>query len=109
MKSQVVVGYVAAAAIAVIVIFAHYFLAHQPQLDPFRDENNPASPRAEPIQPNPVDVMILRYTRRPFRAFDTVKSSIPSRWAYLNRALTRVRHVPREPEADSNSDSASLG
>ena len=107
-KSQVVVGYVAAAAIAVIVIFVHYFLAYQPALDPFRDESNAGSRGAVPFQPNPVDVMILRYIRGLFRASYKVKSSNPSRWVYPNTALTRVSYVSWQVEAESDSVSASL-
>ncbi|KAL4804639.1 hypothetical protein BDV18DRAFT_161735 [Aspergillus unguis] len=85
----VIVGYVATAGIAITVIIAHYFIVYQPNLDPFREENNVGCSRAVPFQPNPVDLIILRCIRWPFKGFRAVKTSSPSRWPYLNSPLTK--------------------
>jgi hypothetical protein len=89
----VIIGYNATAGIAVFVIIAHYFLAYQPNLYPFREENNVGCSRAMPFQPNPVDLIILRCIKRPFKWFSAVKRSSPSRWSYLNIPLAKVRRV----------------
>jgi hypothetical protein len=76
------------------MIIAHYFFAYQPNLDPFHEESNVGWSRAAPFQPNPVDLIILRCIKLPFKGFRAVKRSSPSRWSHLNIPLTKVRRVP---------------
>ncbi|KAL4938113.1 hypothetical protein BDV06DRAFT_226298 [Aspergillus oleicola] len=64
----VVIGYVGAAGIAVTLISCHYIMAYSPDLDPFRDANGVPSRRDMPFRPNPVDLMILRCIKGPFRS-----------------------------------------
>ncbi|KAL4860315.1 hypothetical protein BDV12DRAFT_181777 [Aspergillus spectabilis] len=85
----VIIGYTATAGIAVALISVHYFIAFQPVLDPFRHGDNSPSPQAPPFSPNPVDMMILRFLRRPFRTTLTVKKNSQSRWVRLDARLTK--------------------
>ncbi|KAL4744627.1 hypothetical protein BDW72DRAFT_208869 [Aspergillus terricola var. indicus] len=82
--SLVVIGYVGAAGITVVLIICHYLVAYEPTLDPFPDENT-VGYRSVPFRPNPVDLMILRYIKWPFRGF---VARVFSSWTYLNTPLT---------------------
>ncbi|KAL3434218.1 hypothetical protein BDV09DRAFT_204893 [Aspergillus tetrazonus] len=84
----VVIGYVGAAGITVVLIIFHFLVAYEPGLDPFRDENN-AGYRSVPFRPNPVDLMILRFIKWPFKRFKGFRGSNPSSWSYFNTPLTR--------------------
>lgn len=62
---KVLTGYVATAGIVVIIVTVHYFLIHQPDLDPLRSLNGTTERSQEvPFRPNPVDKMILGRLRR---------------------------------------------
>lgn len=84
-----IVGYVAVAGIAVTLIGIHYIFAYRPNLDPFRDINGVGCPRTVPFRSNPVDLVILRGIKKPFRGFRAVKVSSSSRWSYLDARLTK--------------------
>lgn len=62
---KVLTGYIATAGIVVVIVTVHYFIIHQPDLDPFRSLNGLTEPnQGVPFRPNPVDKMILGLVRR---------------------------------------------
>ncbi|KAL2870547.1 uncharacterized protein BJX67DRAFT_241981 [Aspergillus lucknowensis] len=83
----VIVGFLGAAGLLIILVTAHYFIAYQPQLDPFRDTSSNSSPRPLPFCPNPVDLMVLKTCRRASKPQNTISSI--SRWSYLDTQLTK--------------------
>ncbi|KAK1995035.1 hypothetical protein LX36DRAFT_683330 [Colletotrichum falcatum] len=58
----VVLGFVASAWLAIVVLVAYYIFAFNPHADPFSitDGQNDS----KPYTPNPVDELVARYTRR---------------------------------------------
>ncbi|KAL4861955.1 hypothetical protein BDV12DRAFT_190735 [Aspergillus spectabilis] len=71
----------------IALVTAPYFMAYQPELDPFRDADDNPCPRPVPFRPNPVDLMVLRFCRRIPKAQNT-----PSgiwRWSHLDTPLTK--------------------
>jgi hypothetical protein len=78
---QVIVGFLGPAGLLIILVTAHFFIAYQPQLDPFRNPSNNSCPQPLPFCPNPVDLMVLKICRR---------GSSVSRWSYLETPITKV-------------------
>lgn len=58
--SQVVVGYIATAGIAVLIVNVYYLAIHQPSQDPFEN----ADEASRNFRPNPVDAAVLTLLRR---------------------------------------------
>lgn len=61
----VIIGFVAPASLALLIVILYYLFALRPELDPFRDEDGRSSPeRKVPFRPNPVDEYMLRWVAR---------------------------------------------
>ncbi|ORX96691.1 hypothetical protein BCR34DRAFT_578514 [Clohesyomyces aquaticus] len=88
----VVIGYTFTAGLAVLIIIGYYFFAHRPELDPFRsdDDDSQTSPR---FRPNPVDMLILEYTRKLRRKSAVTKTEPTARRASLEKALLKCIRV----------------
>lgn len=95
---QVLVGYTASAGLVVLIITSYYFVAHQPGLNPFRDDEG-NTVENDQFKPNPVDEVVLGFCRRSarlvvrvlFEAFH-IKTAFPStKDTRLERALFKVK------------------
>ncbi|KAK1975473.1 hypothetical protein LZ30DRAFT_737493 [Colletotrichum cereale] len=59
----VVIGFVASAWLTVLILVAYYIFAFDPLTDPFHNTDSISKQNKTPYLPNPMDLLVARYTK----------------------------------------------